>query len=135
MNAFISPLCLSFFSSVVFIPTYYQQNFSGLHSDIWLPRCVSPWRTLYTHCFHPVNSPDKDSYAHLGPCGLGEIKPTGERGREDRSEVKPTEHGVRLNEREKMKNGHEGRVKMIEREQFRKWKHVDKRSEQTRWRW
>ncbi|KAF3697164.1 Calmodulin-binding transcription activator 1 [Channa argus] len=40
------------------------------------------------HCFHPVNNPDKDSYAHLGLSELGEIKPTGE-NREDRSEVNP----------------------------------------------
>ncbi|KAK2897351.1 hypothetical protein Q8A73_013731 [Channa argus] len=59
----------------------YAQRGAALHADI------APEDPVL-HCFHPVNNPDKDSYAHLGLSELGEIKPTGE-NREDRSEVNP----------------------------------------------
>lgn len=73
-----------------FIPTHHESKFTLLHCDISplaAPFCWALEDTVPC-CFHPVNSPDKDSYARLGPCGLDEIKPTRDGG-EDRSEVNP----------------------------------------------
>lgn len=73
-----------------FIPTHHESKFTLLHcniSPLAAPFCWALEDTVPC-CFHPVNSPDKDSYARLGPCRLDEIKPTRDGG-EDRSEVNP----------------------------------------------
>lgn len=74
-----------------FIPTPPESKFSLLHCDISplaAPFCRALEDTVPC-CFHPVKSPDKDSYAHLGPgCRPDEIMPTRD-GRGDRSEANP----------------------------------------------
>lgn len=63
---------------VVFPTTPHESKFGLAFPDTSLPS-VPFCRTLeetIPHSFHPNAGPDKDSYAHLGPCWLDEIKPT-----------------------------------------------------------
>lgn len=123
----------SFYSFSTFIQSHLGWNFSLLNRDTWLFRHVRPWRTLYPAASAQPTAVTRTAMPTWGHTSWAKYST---RSKAERTGARWTQAAWSKSEwKRKWKMVIEGRVNLIEREQFRKWKHVDKRSEQTRWRW